>query len=281
MGVSEILSDTFARLRERFWGLLGIWFVFFAIMMAALVVFFLAIGGSAFALAGSMESGSAFGPGMGAGMVLLIIVFYLVYLLIAVAQYAAMNAMASPIRNAGFGDALNAGFRSSPTLLVVMVLLVIGYFVFALIASVLFAALAQLGSAATVIGAIALFAAILYLACRLAIVFPIVPVDGVRNPFAAIGRSWNLTRGNALAIFLAFVVFGIIAAILFAIVFVPSMGSFRALEAGDTSAMGGAMIFMFLGFTIISILIAIGYSALLSSVHARLAGDSRVAHTFE
>jgi hypothetical protein len=281
MGVGDIISDTFARMKERFWGLLGIWFVFLAIMLAAMVVFFMAVGGSVFALSGAMDPEAGMGAGLTAGVVLMMVVFYVVYLLIVVAQYAAMNAVASPITNASFGDALGLGFRSSPTLLLVMVLFVIAYFVIALVAGVIFAALAQLGTAGTVIGGIALFLAILYLACRLAIVFPIVPVDGVRNPITAIGRSWSLTRGHALSIFLAFVVFTIIAAVLIAIVFVPSMGSIAAMEGGDISGIGGATVFMFLGFIVVSVLIALGYSAMLSSIHARLSGEGRVAETFE
>jgi len=281
MGVGDIISDTFARMRERFWGLLGLWFVFLAIMLVAMAVFFMTVGGSMFAFAGAMEPGGGMGAGLTAGVVLMAIAFYVVYLLIAVAQYAAMNAMASPITNASFGDALGVGFRSSPTLLLVMVLFVIAYFVFALVAGMVFALLAQMGTAGSIIGGVLLLAAILYLACRLAIVFPIVPVDGVRNPITAIARSWSLTRGHGLAIFLAFVVFAIIAGVLIAIVFVPSMGSLAALEGGDVSAIGGAMAFMFVGFIVVSVLIAMAYSAMLSSIHARLTGEHRVAETFE
>lgn len=281
MSVGDILSDTFARVRERFWGLLGVWAVFAVIMIAGSVAFFAVLGRGVFALTNSMESVGGPGAGMGIGMILLVIAFYIVYLLIAAAQYAALNAMASPIRNADLGEAISTGFRSSPTLLLVMVLFIIAYFLLALVAGVVFAVLAQAGSAGSIIGVIILFLAVLYLACRVSVVFPIVPIDGVRNPITAIARSWSLTRGHALAIFLAFLVLAIVATVLFAIVIVPSIGSIGALQAGDLSGIGGAMTFIFVGATVVSALVAMSYSAMLASIHARLAGEHGVAETFE
>ena len=281
MGVGDILSDTFSRLRERFWGLLGIWAVFAAIMIGGSIAFVAVMGGGIFALAGAMQAGAEPGAGVGSGVILLGVAFYILYLLVAVAQYAALAAMASPIRNDSFGDAIGTGFRSSPTLLLVMVLFIIGYFIFAVVAGVLFGVLAQAGAAGSIIAAIALFLAILYLACRVSIVFPIVPIDGIRNPLTAIGRSWSLTRGHALAIFLAFLVMSIITVILFAIVFVPMIGSMTSLEAGDLSGLGGSMVFGFFGLIVISALVAMAFSAMLASIHARVAGEYRVAETFE
>lgn len=281
MGVGDILSDTLGRLRERFWGLLGIWAVFAAIMIGASIAFVGVMGGGIFALAGAMQGGAEPGAGVGIGMVLLLLAFYIVYLLVAVAQYAALAAMASPIRNDSFGEAIGTGFRSSPTLLLVMVLFLIAYVVFAVVAGLVFGVLAQAGAVGSLIAAIALFLAIMYLACRVSLVFPIVPIDEVRNPIAAIGRSWSLTRGHALAIFLAFLVITIVAVILFAIVFVPMMGSMSSLEAGDMPALGGSMVFAFFGLIVVSALVAMAFSAMLASIHARVAGEYRVADTFE
>lgn len=283
-GVAQILSDTGARLRERFWGLVGLWLTYFAIMMGLVLVFGIVVGGSAMALAGSLESGGDFGT-MGGGFLAGAAVFYLAYILIAVAQYASLNAMASPLRQASFGEALSAGMRSAPTLLGVMILFLIVYFAIAMVFGAIMGAMGVAsgdgaGALALVLTGV-LVLVVLYLGCRLSIVFPIVPVDGVRNPLTAIGRSWSLTRGHALPIFLAMLILLVIGGALFAAVLIPTMGAMSAAAEGDAAPAIGSMLFLMLGVVVVSIVFVVAYSAMLSSIHARLAGESGVSATFE
>jgi hypothetical protein len=282
LSVSQVLSDTWSALTARFWGLVGMWLVFFAIMMAMVLVFFMAMGGGALALAGSMENPDGLGAGFGAGMIGLMIVFYLAYLLVACAQNAAITALASPLRERDFGGAMSVGLRSAPTLLVVFVLLLIAYFAGAIAFGVLAGALSALGTAGVAISVILVLGIVIYFACRLGLVFPVVPVEGVRNPFTAIGRSWALTRGNVLPIFLAMLVLVVITLMLVAILFVPLFGSFSGLNDASAIPSIGAMSFLFLGAAVLSVVVAVAYAAFLAALHARLVGTGeQLADTFE
>lgn len=282
IGVSQILSETFAMVRSRFWSLVGMYFVWFAIMMAAIVVFFLVMGGGVMAMTSMSSAPDSLGAGAGAGFILGALVFYIVYLLLACAQAASMSTLASPLHIGSFGDAFGKGVRAALPLLGVMILFLIGYLVFGFVFGLLAGLLSQGGSAASIIVGLIAFAVVLWLAARLGIVFPIVPVDGVNNPIKAIGRAWSLTSGNALPIFLSFLVFVVIAIVLVGIAIVPFMGTFAALGGGDPgAAMGGAVILMFLAIIAVSLLIGVAYMALISAIHALLAGGRSAAEAFE
>jgi hypothetical protein len=280
LSVSQILSETFNAVKSRFWALVGMWLVFFAIVIGMFVLFFLFVGGGALAMAGSMENPDAIGAGFGAGMIALMIVFYVAYLMLISAQYAALTALASPLRSADFGSAFGAGMRSAPTLLAVMVLFLIGYFVGALAIGALTAALSSLGTAGAAVSVLLFVIVLIYLACRLTLVFPVVPVDGVRNPITAIGRSWSLTRGNVLPIFLAMLVLIAITLVLVAILVAPVFGSLSDLGPTSTPPIG-AMIFLFLGGAVLSVVLAVTYAAFWAALHARLAGREPLSETFE
>lgn len=283
LSVSQILSDTISALKARFWGLVGMWLVFFAIMMGMLLAFTMFVGGGLLAMAGSMENPDAMGAGLGGGMIALMIVFYIAYLLLACAQYAALAALASPLEDSDFGGAFSAGMRSSPTLLVAMVLFLIAYFVAALAFGLLAALLSALGTLGAVISVLLIVGIVLYLACRVGVVFAVVPVEGMRNPFAAIARSWALTRGNALPIFLALLVFVVVMVVAITILVAPLLGSFSEMAGGTSAPPIGAMAFLLVGGMVLSVVLALAYSAFLAALHARLAGGTgeQLVETFE
>lgn len=281
LSVSQILSDTFAMLRARFWALVGMYLAWFAIMIGASLIFGIAMGGSMFALAGSDPAN--LGDSFGIGLAVTLIVFYAVYLLIACAQNAAMCTLASPLKQSDFGDAFGTGIGSAPTLLGVMIALVIAYIIGGILFGAIGGALSALGTAGAVVAGLLIFGVFLWLGARVGIVFPVVPVDGVRNPITAIGRAWSLTRGNAVPILLAFLAFIVIALVLFGIVALPFIGTLTAMGSDPSSAAaaGGSFILMFLGFIVVALVVASGYSALLSAIHGRLAGATAAAAAFE
>lgn len=283
LSVSQILSETMGIVRSRFWPLVGMYLAWFALMMAFAIVMSLAMGGSMLALGGAMDTGGdPFSAGLGVGFIVMMVVFYVGYILIACAQNAAMCTLASPLRSNDFGGAFGTGIRAALPLLGVILLMLVAYFAFAMVIGVAAAALSQIGTAGMVILGIAVVLLVLWLGARLGIVMAVVPVDEVRNPIRAIGRAWSLTSGNALSIFLAFLAFMVIAVVLFGIVALPFIGTLSSLEPGSGGAPAvGSMIFMFIGFIVVALVVAVAYSALLSSIHALLTGPTNAAEAFE
>lgn len=280
LSVSNILSDTFAMVKARFWVLVGMYFVWLAIMVGFVIVLGMVMGGSMLAFSGAMEDPEAL-SGLGAGMIGVAVLFYLGYVLVICAQYAALCALSSPLRQADFGDAFSTGVRAALPLLGVMVVLLVGYFAGALAIGALAGALSTLGSAGAIIVALLVVPVLLYLGARLGVVFLVVSVDGVRNPFSAIGRAWGLTRGHALPIVLAFVVFMVIAVVLMGLAFAPFFGSIMAMDEPNAAPAMGGMIFGFVAIFAFTVVLAIAYAALLASIHGLLVGGTTAAEAFE
>ena len=280
MGIGQVISDTFGVVKERFGTLLGLWAVYFGIIIVMFVVFGIGLGAVGLAGMAAMGGGDAMGEGgilaMGAGMIVFLVLFYLAYILVAMAQYASLISVASPLRQANFSDALSAGWRAAPALL--MIVLIVGYVAAAMVFSLVAAAFSALGDTAGLVLSLLLVPVLAWLGCRLAPLFAVVAVDGVRNPFTAIGRSWHLTRGHALTIFLASLAFFIILLIVCGLLMLPSIGLLASMA--DPAAMAevapafGSIALLFLSILVVSALFAILYSAFMAVIHGSLATAS-------
>ena len=87
MGIGQVISDTFGMVKGRFGQLLGLWAIYFAITIALVFVLAIGIGGTGLAGLATIESNPL---AVGGGMILVIGLFYLGYLLVAMAQYASL-----------------------------------------------------------------------------------------------------------------------------------------------------------------------------------------------
>ncbi|WP_285713557.1 glycerophosphoryl diester phosphodiesterase membrane domain-containing protein [Erythrobacter oryzae] len=115
--------------------------------------------------------------------------------------------------NPTVGEALRTGVRSLPSYLAAQLLTVLGA---SLAIGIPVGVLSAFGGVA--VGLLALLVAlvaILYVIVKLSLTGPVIAIEGRMNPLAALGRSWQLTKGNSLRILLfvllLVVVFGIIA----------------------------------------------------------------------
>lgn len=267
-GVGKVLSDTLAVVKDQFWVLLGLWGVFFVTQIVLMIL--LGVGTGATAALGMAGGNPA---ALGGGMILTIIIFYLVYFFIAFAQMSALMASASPLLRLDFSAALKSGLRSAPFMILVIILLsVLGFVLFAVV-GIFGGILSAAGSAISVLFAIILVPAWIYLVCRISMVYPVVAIERIGNPVTVIARSWAMTRGNVLTIFLSMLVFGIGAMVLFAILFVPMISSITSMQAGVMPNFG-LFGFMFVGFLIVTILLTIAGSALFSVIHAQISGST-------
>jgi hypothetical protein len=117
----------------------------------------------------------------------------------------------------------------------------------------------------------------IYIFVKFALLAPVMAIEGLRNPIAAMQRSWRLTKGNSfrIVLFLAllFLTIGIIA-ILFSLV----MGLVFALFDETAATIGNALV-----SSLVNTLFAVVGLLVLASVHQQLAGPSgeQLAATFE
>lgn len=135
------------------------------------------------------------------------------------------------------------------------------------------------GSMALVVAlTIMLVGVFFYLSIRTVLVSPAVAVDGLRNPIAALRRSWDLTSGKAGQLALFFLLLVVAVGVIFGIVMLVT-GVVLALLAGPATAK--------LIAALISSLLVAGVTVLfvgvVAAVHRQLAGPAAAttASTFE
>ncbi len=274
MDIGHVFSSSFAMFRQRFWLLVGMWAVFFAIQIAG----FFALGIGALVMgAGAMASGAA-GiedpaaiAGLGIGMIVFLALFYAAYLVIILAQQAALVTLASPLEEPAFGAALSRGFKSALPFFGIAVILMLGYFVvFGGIGAMVGAASGGNTVVQTVVG-LAFLPVLTYFACRFAVLVPVVAVDRVFNPIAAIRRSWAVTRGKVLSILLAFVGFLLISLVVLG---APVAVLVTTVNLGDPNSAGaaGVVLIAFLAFFPLFIVYSVYAAAFAAAMHNEVTG---------
>lgn len=283
MDIGRTFSTSFAMFRQRFWPLAGMWAVFFAIQMAGAVV--LGIAAAVLGIAGlgaDLEDPSAL-AGMGIGMVVLMMLFYAAYIVILLAQQAALVTLASPLEEPAFGAALARGFKSALPFLGITLIMLLAYFLFALvIGGVVGAAAAGGGAAGGVLAALLVVPALIYLACRFAVLVAVVAVDQVFNPLAAIRRSWEVTRGKVLGVFLAMIGFVLLSLVALGVPFgaiVLLLGSSTGGAGADPGAAFGVIALLFLVFVPLFVVYSLFAAAFNAALHSEVTGGG--ADSFE
>jgi len=275
MDIGRLFSTSFAMFRQRFWPLAGMWAVFFAIQIGAMIV--LGIAAAVLGISGlatDLEDPAAI-AGMGVGMILLLVLFYGAYIVVILAQQAALVTLASPLEEPAFGAALSRGFRSALPFLGITLIMVLVYFVLVLVlGGVAGLAAAGGGAAGSILVALLAVPAIIYLGCRFAVLVPVVAVDQVFNPLTAIRRSWAVTQGKVLAIFLAIVGFLLASLVALGLPFglmVYLLGGTGGGSA-DPGAAFGMVALGFLVFVPLFIAYSIYAAAFTASMHSEVTG---------
>jgi hypothetical protein len=117
----------------------------------------------------------------------------------------------------------------------------------------------------------------LYLFVKFALIAPVIAIEEVRNPLAALGRSWRLTKGNSLRIF-------IFVALLFVTIAIIT-GLVSSVLALILSAFGGSVESIGRGLVnaLVNSVVAVIFLVVIAAIHRQLAGASpeRLAETFE
>jgi hypothetical protein len=277
LSVGEVLSGTLGILRERLWPLVGMWFAYLGLSIVLMLGFGMVIGVSA--MSGFAQNYTAGLTGLGTGFVVSIILFYLVYFLLYFAQFGSLVAKSTPLQDPGFGEALFAGLRSAPTLLLATLLLGIVYVVAAVILSLLGTALVSMGSLGVLVMVLICVPLVIFLGMRLSLVLPVAVVERQLNPITVIARSWSLTQGKVLSIFLAWLVFAVAFVALCMLVFVPVWGS---LNDAASPPSGGMAAYLVIGMMAVFVLFSLAQSAMLAVIHGAVSGSTGVdiADTF-
>jgi hypothetical protein len=173
------------------------------------------------------------------------------------------------------GEALGQGIRSIPTYIAAQLLSALAAGVVVGLPLGLMAALAP--PAVTATAGLALIVLVIYLFVKFSLIAPVIAIDQERNPIAAMGRSWRLTKGNSVRIF-AFIV------LLFAVIVIIG-----ALVQGVLtlifSAIGGEVATIGTGLVsaLVNTVMTVIFLVVIAAIHRQLSGGTpeKIAEAFE
>ncbi|MFM7378524.1 MAG: hypothetical protein ACKO1O_10440 [Erythrobacter sp.] len=277
--IGRVFATSWAMFRQRFWLLLGMFAVFFAIQMVG--SFVLGIVMALMGAAGAVGIGAGFDDpasftGMSVVFILVMILFYGSYAVLALVQQAAMVTIASPLEEPSFGAAMARGFKSVLPFIVISLILGVGYLALgAAVFAVAGVAGLSGGTAGGIVGLVLLLLfmpVIIYLACRLSVLIGVVAVDQVFNPIAAIKRSWAVTEGRVLGIFLATLAFMLLSLVILGLPFLLMFGSMLGSGGDPGAAAIGVVLLGFLTFIPLLVLYTMFASAYMAALHSELTG---------
>lgn len=271
--IGRVFSTSFAMFRRRFWLLVGMWAVFFAVQMVAsiglsVVVAVVGLAGVA-AFGAGLEDPAAL-TGMGVVGIVFVALFYAAYIALVFAQQAAMVALASPLERPAFGAALGRGFRSALPFVGIAVLLVLGYFAISMALALVAGTLSAANGAVGLVLALLITPLMIYLGCRMVVVVAVMAVDEVYNPLRALRRSWSVTGGKVIGILLVLIGTGLLGLVVvgapLGLIFASMAGTegedaFTALNVGIAVVL--LMIPLFILYTVF-------ISAVLGALHSEV-----------
>lgn len=173
------------------------------------------------------------------------------------------------------GEALKRGLAAAPAYFLAQVLSVL--LVSLAIGIPLGVVIAAAPGIAGMIGVIAAMVGAVYLFVKFSLLGPVVAIEQVRNPIAALQRSWRLTKGNsfriAVFIFLLFVTIGIVSVLVSLV-----LGLVFALFSQGIADIGNAVV-----ASVVNAVLGVIFVVVLAAVHQQLAGPTgdQLAATFE
>lgn len=174
------------------------------------------------------------------------------------------------------GDAIRLGVTGLLSYLGAQLLLglglgVIAALVLALASVIGFAPLAAVLWIAIIVGAV-------YVAVKTSLTAPVIMVEGVRNPVAALRRSWMLTKGNSVRIAVFYALLGLVFLVAISII-----SALIGIVAGLIAGPEGARVVNVIVSSAMGATMTLYFVSVVAAIHRQLAGPSpeAVGATFE
>lgn len=125
---------------------------------------------------------------------------------------------------------------------------------------------------------IAIAVAAVYIAVKTSLTAPVIMVEGVRNPVAALRRSWTLTKGNSARIAVFYALLGLVFIIAISII-----SALIGIVAGLIAGPDGARVVNVIVSSTLGATMTLYFISVVAAIHRQLAGPSpeAVGATFE
>jgi hypothetical protein len=165
------------------------------------------------------------------------------------------------------GEALKLGLIAFLPYIAAQLLMGLGI---GLVAAVLVGGGAAINTAVGVLVFLVVCAAAIYLVVKFSLTMPVVGIERVYNPLAALTRSWRLTKGNSLRLFFFYFLI-MVAGLVVVIVIEMVLGVVFALFGAEGQTIGNGIVSSLLNAAWATLFLAI-----LAAAHRQLAGGATV-----
>lgn len=184
------------------------------------------------------------------------------------------------------GEAIRTALQYLPSLIGAIILFALGYSLAMVLVMAFFGGLAVVAGApglAVMLGFLVV-ALVFYVFTKFSLTMPVIVIDRISNPVAALARSWRLTRGNSLRLFGFYLLLGIGYSVL-ALVAVSVVAAFMGMgqiASGGLAQGSAALIALGLVSGVVGAAVSVVFSGILASIHRQLSGPSTgaIAETF-
>ncbi|MEP7221552.1 MAG: lipoyltransferase [Novosphingobium sp.] len=192
--------------------------------------------------------------------------------------YMALMALLTDRARPTVGQAIGTGVRSLPSLIGAVIVAYIGLLILGGLVVGVIAAIWSVSHSAGVAWLLGLAAAAMFVwvLTKLSLTLPVIVVDGVRNPVAALRRSWQLVSGNSLRVFAFYMLLAIGYSVVSMVFFLVLAALFGAgqLAGGLPKSGTGAMIALGLVSGVVGTAVSVMFTAIIAAIHRQLAGPS-------
>lgn len=199
-------------------------------------------------------------------------------LLVNLAQMLGLLTLLALLRDTSqptVGEAISIGLKA-------LIPYFVAYLLATIVISLIVGVLIALGAASGIVALAALggilgFAFLAYAMVKLSLIGPVVAIDRVFNPIAAMRQSWVLTKGNSGRLFAFYLLIGIVYIVL--TILIGGIAGLLFAALGDSS-LGNALQGIVSG--LLGAVMTVVIVSVLASVHKQLSGkpDNDLGETF-
>jgi hypothetical protein len=205
--------------------------------------------------------------------------YVIALLLVQTLGYMAMLALLTDHRRPTVGEAMAIGARSLPALIGAILVFFLAYVLASLpLGAILMACIAALGAElGSAIGITIDMVVLIVVLTRLSLTLPVIVMEGLHRPIAALQRSWQITGGSTLRLLAFYVMLGIAY-----IVITIALSALLSLLSAATGTGEGFLLLSGAISGVIGALTSIVLTAILAAVHRQLTGPSHgaISETF-
>jgi hypothetical protein len=165
------------------------------------------------------------------------------------------------------GEAIRQGAVATVTVIAAQILLGMAATLVLIVGATLAATLGL--TALNLLLALVALGTLIWIAVRISLLSPAVVIDGLRNPVAALQRSWTLTQGNAGRLLAFYILLGVAFVVAMVLIQIAVGLVTKLVVAGQVAQIVDALV-----STVLQAVMSVYFAAVIAAAHSQLSGTA-------